>query len=69
MSPSSQVSLPADVESALQLCKDKYGKLDCLVNCAGIGIAVKVYNPKKKVAHSLEDFMRVQTVSNYSLYC
>lgn len=50
------------------MCQDKFGKLDVAVNCAGIGIAVKTYNPKKKLPHSLDDFMRVQKVKwNYIL--
>lgn len=44
------------------MCQDKFGRLDVAVNCAGIGIAVKTYNPKKKLPHSLDDFMRVQRV-------
>ncbi|XP_066962796.1 3-hydroxyacyl-CoA dehydrogenase type-2 [Macrobrachium rosenbergii] len=57
------VSSPADVENALGMCKDKFGRLDSVVNCAGIAVAVKTYNPKKQLAHSLEDFARVQTVN------
>ena len=59
---SGQVSSPADVENALNMCRDKFGRLDVAVSCAGIGIAVKTYNPKKKLAHSFDDFMKVQTV-------
>lgn len=60
--PPSQVTSPADVENALKLCKEKFGKLDVTVNCAGLGIAIKTYNHNKKVSHSLEDFMKTQTV-------
>ncbi|KAG7161224.1 3-hydroxyacyl-CoA dehydrogenase type-2-like 1 [Homarus americanus] len=55
------VSSASDVENALAACKDKFGRLDVAVNCAGIGIAVKTYNHNKKLSHSFEDFMRVQT--------
>ncbi|XP_042235742.1 3-hydroxyacyl-CoA dehydrogenase type-2-like [Homarus americanus] len=57
------VSSASDVENALAACKDKFGRLDVAVNCAGIGIAVKTYNHNKKLSHSFEDFMRVQTVN------
>jgi len=52
-----------DVNNALQETKDKFGKLNALVNCAGIGVAYKTYNFNKKLAHSLEDFTKVQMVN------
>ncbi|KAK7069132.1 hypothetical protein SK128_004117 [Halocaridina rubra] len=57
------VTSTKDVENALALCKDKFGRLDCAVNCAGIIVGCRTYNAKKKVAHSLEDFTRVQMVN------
>ncbi|KAK4312090.1 hypothetical protein Pmani_016444 [Petrolisthes manimaculis] len=57
------VTSPADVENALKLCKEKFGRLDVTVNCAGIGIAAKTYNHNKKISHSFEDFMKTQTVN------
>jgi len=52
-----------DVNNALQETKDKFGKLNALVNCAGIGVAYKTYNFNKKLPHSLEDFTKVQMVN------
>jgi len=52
-----------DVNNALQETKDKFGKLNALVNCAGIGVAYKTYNFNKKQAHTLEDFTKVQMVN------
>jgi len=52
-----------DVNNALQETKDKFGKLNALVNCAGIGVAYKTYNFNKKHAHTLEDFTKVQMVN------
>ena len=40
--------------------QETFGRLDATVNCAGIGVAFKVYNFNKERAHSLEDFARVQ---------
>ncbi|XP_071519300.1 3-hydroxyacyl-CoA dehydrogenase type-2 [Panulirus ornatus] len=57
------VTSTADVENALALCKDKFGRLDVAVSCAGLGMAAKVYNHNKKVSHSFEDFMKIQTVN------
>lgn len=55
----SQVTSEADVQSAVSLAREKFGKLDLAVNCAGIAVAVKTYNFKKDLPHSLEDFQRV----------
>ena len=59
----------ADVKTALQTAKEKYGRLDVSVNCAGIGIAVVTYNPKKDKLHILEDFQKVLTVSSEKRLC
>lgn len=45
--------------AALDLTKDKFGKLNNIINCAGIGVAFKTYNFNKKLPHKLEDFSRV----------
>ena len=37
--------------------------LNATVNCAGIGVAFKVYNFNKNRAHTLEDFTKVQMVN------
>ncbi|XP_054912815.1 3-hydroxyacyl-CoA dehydrogenase type-2 [Poeciliopsis prolifica] len=60
---------PADVTSetdvllAVSLAREKFGKLDLAVNCAGIAVAVKTYNFKKNTPHSLEDFQQVINVN------
>lgn len=58
----SQVTSEADVKAAVSLARERFGKLDLAVNCAGIAVAVKTYNFKKDVPHSLEDFQRVINV-------
>jgi len=45
------------------MTKDKFGKLDVAVSCAGIGVAFKTYNFNKKLPHKLEDFNKVLSVS------
>ncbi|XP_071059825.1 3-hydroxyacyl-CoA dehydrogenase type-2-like isoform X2 [Pseudochaenichthys georgianus] len=53
------VTSEEEVQSAVSLATEKFGKLDLAVNCAGIAVAVKTYNFNKKIAHSLTDFQRV----------
>lgn len=50
------------MQASVSLAREKFGKLDLAVNCAGIAVAVKTYNFKKAVPHSLEDFQRVINV-------
>ena len=48
----------ADVRTGLQLGKDTFGEINALVNCAGIGIAVKTLD-NKGAAHNLDAFTKV----------
>ncbi len=57
-----QVTSETDVKAAIQLAKDKFKRLDINVNCAGIGIAEKTFDPKKQAVHDLERFQRVLQV-------
>ncbi|KAM9343925.1 3-hydroxyacyl-CoA dehydrogenase type-2 [Pholidichthys leucotaenia] len=57
------VTSEADVLSAVSLAREKFGKLDIAVNCAGIAVAVKTYNFKKDIPHNLEDFQQVINVN------
>ena len=50
------------MKKALQTAKEKFGRLDIAVSCAGIGMAAVTYNPKKDTVHILEDFMKVVNV-------
>lgn len=45
------------------MTKEKFGKLDGVVNAAGIAVAFKVYNHNKKTYHLLEDFAKVINVN------
>jgi len=47
------------MKKALKMAKEKFGRLDVAVSCAGIGIAAVTYNPKKDFVHVLDDFMKV----------
>ncbi|XP_005997373.1 3-hydroxyacyl-CoA dehydrogenase type-2 [Latimeria chalumnae] len=57
------VTSEADVKAAVALAREKFGRLDIAVNCAGIAVAVKTYNFKKDIPHTLEDFQRVINVN------
>ena len=50
------------------MTKEKFGKLDVVVNAAGIAVAYKVYNFNKKVAHGLDDFTKVITVNTIGTF-
>ncbi|XP_048507298.1 3-hydroxyacyl-CoA dehydrogenase type-2 isoform X2 [Athalia rosae] len=57
-----------DVQTAVNLAKEKFGRLDTTVNCAGTAIAFKTYNFNKKLAHNLEDFTRVQMINTVGTF-
>ncbi|GAB0089356.1 3-hydroxyacyl-CoA dehydrogenase type-2 [Sergentomyia squamirostris] len=62
------VTSEADVTHALKVAKDKFGRLDVVVNCAGIVVASKTYNFDEKSPHKLEDFARVLTVNTVGTF-
>ncbi|XP_043286766.1 3-hydroxyacyl-CoA dehydrogenase type-2 [Venturia canescens] len=62
------VTSESDVTAALEMVKNKFGKLDVVVNAAGVAVAFKTYNFNKKRAHSLEDFARVLTVNTVGTF-
>ncbi|XP_020282556.1 3-hydroxyacyl-CoA dehydrogenase type-2 [Pseudomyrmex gracilis] len=62
------VTSEADVQAALDLTKQKFGKLDVLVNAAGIAIANKTYNSNKKLPHKLEDFAKILQVNTVGTF-
>lgn len=56
------VTNTADIQQGVQLAKGKFGQINVLVNCAGIGVAKKVLGKDGK-AHPLEDFNKVIQVN------
>lgn len=56
------VTNTADIEAGVAAGKEKFGDINVLVNCAGIGVAKKVLNKGGK-AHSLEEFNKVIQVN------
>jgi len=62
------VTSEKDVQTAVDAAKDKFGRLDVTVNCAGIGVAFRTYNFKKDRPHSLEDFTKVLMVNTVGTF-
>lgn len=56
--PLSNVDVTSEdhVKQALEKVKSRFGKLDFVVNCAGVGVAFKSYNWNKDLPHQLETF-------------
>jgi 3-hydroxyacyl-CoA dehydrogenase / 3-hydroxy-2-methylbutyryl-CoA dehydrogenase len=54
-----------DVKKAIDLAKSKFGGLNVLVNCAGIGVAFRTYNFNKKRVHSLGKILYLNTNLNF----
>jgi len=62
------VTSETQVQNALSLVKEKFGRLDVVVNCAGIGVAYKTYNFNKELPHKLEDFTKVLMVNTVGTF-
>ncbi|CAF1060262.1 unnamed protein product [Adineta ricciae] len=69
MDPSLVTYHPTDVthddqvEDMFKRIQQKSSKLNCLVQCAGIGVAFRCYNINKRSMHSMEEFNRVLNVN------
>lgn len=46
--PAFQVTSESEVKAAFEKVRSEYGRLDALVNCAGIAYAFKLYSINKK---------------------
>ncbi|CAF0707667.1 unnamed protein product [Brachionus calyciflorus] len=57
------VTSEQDVTKAIEAAKSNFGRLNVLVNCAGIGVAFRTYNFGKKRTHTLQDFQKVVNVN------
>ena len=57
------------MKKALEIAKEKFGRLDMAINCAGIAIAFKTYNFNKNLPHKLEDFTNVIMVNSRPFGC
>jgi len=57
-----------DVLKALDACEKEFGRLNAVVNCAGIGIARRTYDFRKKVSHPLDEFKMVIEVNTIGTF-
>ncbi|KAJ2947218.1 hypothetical protein O0L34_g16927 [Tuta absoluta] len=57
-----------DVKKALKLAKEKYGRLDILVNCAGYATAHQVYNFKSDKECDLNHFIKCVNVNTIGTF-
>jgi len=57
------VTSPADAAKAAEMSAEKFGSLQVLVNCAGIGVAKRIFNARKNQLHSLDEFQRVININ------
>lgn len=62
------VTSEQDVQNAIQICKDNFGKLDVNVNCAGISVAYKIFNYNRGTVHDLADFKKVLLVNTLGTF-
>lgn len=58
-----QVTSEEDVKKALEIVRDKFGRLDTLVNCAGQSETHQIYNFLKDKSCELDGFKRCINVS------
>ncbi|CAH2248704.1 jg670 [Pararge aegeria aegeria] len=57
------VTSEGDVKNALQTTVDKFGRLDVVVNCAGVATATRTYNFKKNQPFDLKSFQKTIEVN------
>lgn len=53
----------ANVQEALENCHRKFGRIDTVVNCAGVSVAFRVFNFRQNRPHSLKDFQTVLDIN------
>ena len=51
------------INSALEKIKKEFGRLDFVVNCAGVGVAFRLYNFRKEQPHALDTFRQVLDIN------
>lgn len=57
------VSSENDIKALMATTKEKFGRLDVIVNCAGLSIAYETYNFHNQRPHMVEDFLKLLMVS------
>lgn len=57
-----------DVKKALEHCKNHFGTINAVINCAGIGYAARIYDHRKDKVHPLENFKKVIEVNTVGTF-
>lgn len=52
-----------DVNKAINIATEKFGGVNAVVNCAGVGVAALTYHHNRDKIHSLEDFSRTLKIN------
>ena len=58
-----QVTSEDQVKAAMATVKEKFGRLDTLINCAGIAYAFKIYSTSKREMGDMEKIKHTINVS------
>ncbi|KAF8782571.1 3-hydroxyacyl-CoA dehydrogenase type-2 like protein [Argiope bruennichi] len=62
------VTSESDVTKALNACKDKFKRLDFLVNCAGTNVLSKTYDFANHTPHNLDKFRKILEVNTVGTF-
>lgn len=57
-----------DVKQALEQAEQKFGLINAVVNCAGIGYAARIYDHRKNRIHPLDQFRKVIEVNTIGTF-
>lgn len=57
-----------DVKAAVEKCASTFGKMDAMINCAGVGAGFKLYDFKKDKPHSLKSFDWTMQINTYGVF-
>ncbi|CAF3986461.1 unnamed protein product, partial [Rotaria magnacalcarata] len=60
---SADVTNEQQIQDMFNQIKEKYNRLDAVINCAGIGVAFRTYNINKRSMHGFDEFKRVLNVN------
>jgi len=53
------ITTEIDVDNAIKCVREKFGKLNVLINCAGVGTNKKIFGTTHKNPHDLLDFQKI----------
>lgn len=62
------VTKQEDIDATVKLIEQQFGKLNVLVNAAGIACAYKIYNDRTKISHSMETFENIYRVNVFGTF-